>query len=87
MNTATNKITNRRSVRKTLTIDEDVAEAIKDRLKKTNLKEKIVVNDLLRKGLSVVKGEHRKPFELVTFPSGLCEGVTIEDIERLLDEV
>lgn len=82
------KFSHRRSIRKTLIIDGDVAEAIEDRLKTTNLKEKIIVNDLLRKGLMVVKEEKsRKPFELVTFPSGLQEGVTSEQIEKLLDEI
>ena len=82
------EIKNRRSVRKTLTIDGDVADAIENLLKEGHSKEKVIVNDLLRKGLTLVNRNDRLPlFKPFAFKAKLRKGVTLEDLERLLDEI
>ncbi len=87
MDTTRNK--HRRTVRTTLTLESDVAEAIKAQVSaKPDLTEKEVVNDLIRKGLRFNEiSSRRQPFRLKTFKTGLVEGVTMQQLEELLDEV
>ena len=75
------------SVKKTLLVDWDVAEGISERLAASpDLKEKDLINDLLRLGLKSVE-KTLPPFELFAFPGKLREGITPEKLEELLDEI
>jgi hypothetical protein len=80
---------NRRTVRKTLTIEGDIADMLAARVAETNLSEKALVNDLLRKGFQVNDDLQLRPrqFELKTFKTGLRAEMTPERLEELLDEV
>ncbi len=80
---------NRRTVRKTLTIEGDIADMISARAVETNLSEKTLVNDLLRKGFQVTDNllSRQHPFELKTFKTGLRPDITPERLEELLDEL
>ncbi len=80
---------NRRTVRKTLTIEGDIADMLAAKAAETNLSEKTLVNDLLRKGFQVADSLLARPrqFELKTFKTGLRPEITPERLEELLDEV
>jgi hypothetical protein len=80
---------NRRTVRKTLTIEGDIADMLAAKVAETNLPEKTLVNDLLRKGFQVIDSLLARPrqFKLKTFKTGLRFDITPERLEELLDEV
>lgn len=80
---------NRRTVRKTLTIEGDIADMLAAKIAETNLSEKALVNDLLRKGFQVNDGllTRSRQFKLKTFKTGLRSDITPERLEELLDEV
>jgi hypothetical protein len=82
-------VKHRHSVRKTLTIDGDLADAIQEQLQQSaNLKEKDVVNRLLRSGLNAERELKNRPvFKLPVFTGGLRKGITPEKLEELLDEI
>lgn len=76
-----------RSVKKTLMIDGDVIEGIEELLAASpELKEKDLINDLLRLGLQS-QDVRLAPFKLLSFPGGLRRGITPEKLEELLDEI
>ncbi|HQU81742.1 MAG TPA: hypothetical protein PKY59_01370 [Pyrinomonadaceae bacterium] len=83
-----NTLRNRRTKRTTITLEADVADYIQDTLKKDkSLKEKHLINKLLRTG---IKNEINKPkttFRIKGFKSSLVEGTTAETLEEMLDEV
>ena len=75
-------------VRTTLTLDSDVAAALKRLAEQTKRPFKQVVNEALRVGL----GQRRKPiaqepFEVTPFACGLQPGVDAERLNQLLDEL
>lgn len=83
-----NNLKHRYSVRKTLTIDGDIADAISNLVKKQRGKEKEIVNELLRKGLTLTQKKESQPlFEPFAFSAKLQKGISPEDLERLLDEI
>ncbi|HMO79987.1 MAG TPA: hypothetical protein PKD24_04280 [Pyrinomonadaceae bacterium] len=73
-------------MRTTLTIDDDVAFALKkiqDAEPKKPFKE--IVNEALRRGLNGPKAKPRKPFKVKPLNLGLREGLSYDNIEELLD--
>ncbi len=78
---------NRRTVRKTLTIEGDIADMLAAKVAETNLSEKTLVNDLLRKGFQVANNllTRKEQFELKTFKTGLRPDISPERLEELLD--
>jgi hypothetical protein len=73
-------------MRTTLTIDDDVAFALKkvqDAEPKKPFKE--IVNETLRRGLKGSTAKPRKPFKVTPFSLGLREGLSYDNIEELLD--
>lgn len=75
-------------MRTTLTIDDDVAFALKKVQERSPKKPfKKVVNDALRKGLGLEKTSPKKKFKLVSYPMGLRPGYSLDNIEELLDQV
>jgi len=76
-------------VRTTLTIDDDVAFGLKRVQESERGKSfKEVVNEVLRRGLTSPKPKQgRKKFKVKAFPLGLREGLNLDNIEELLDQV
>lgn len=76
-------------MRTTLTLDDDVAEALDKELRrrpKSSFKE--VVNDLLRAGIHARRPSKRAPkFIVRARPMGLRRGVNYDDVGGLLEEL
>ena len=86
MNTKT--FVNRKTRRTTLTLESDVADYLSEKLAtNSGLKEKNLVNDLIRKGIRFDSEVKLPPFEIKPFKTKLAKGVTTADIERMLDEI
>jgi hypothetical protein len=79
---------NRRTRRTTVTLEADVADFIENKLSQSKgLKEKQLINKLLRSG---IKNETEQPtarFKLQGFKSELVSGIAADEIERMLDEI
>jgi hypothetical protein len=76
-------------VRTTLTLDDDVANKLKTQVRKTGRSFRDVVNDTLRRGLTVTpSAAPRTPFRVRARDLGaLRPGVRLDDIAGLLDQV
>lgn len=86
MNSSTLK--NRRTKRTTITLEADVADFIQQTLSKNKeLKEKQLINKLLRSGIKSETNTPRKEFKITSFETNLQSGISTEDIERMLDEI
>ncbi len=76
-------------MRTTLTIDEDVAQALKDLSRKRGTSFKSVVNEVLRRGLTT--GEKpsaaREPFRVSSAPRGFRTGIDPLKLNQLADEL
>ena len=76
--------------RTTLTLEADVNRRIREKLRENPaLKEKTLVNELLRRGLDAVEEEKIPPksFSLKPFKTTRVRGVTNEQIEEMLKEI
>lgn len=75
-------------MRTTLTIDDDVAFGLK-RIQKDapDRSFKEIVNDVMRKGLAKDGVPKKKPFKIKPFSLGLREGLSLDNIEELLDQI
>ena len=76
-------------MRKTLTIDDDVAFGLKkEQAKEPSKSFKVLVNETLRRGLQPNgAASKKKEFKLITYPLGLREGLNLDNIEELLDQI
>lgn len=75
-------------MRTTLTLDEDVAVKLHSEARKTGRPFKETVNACLRAGLSLKKAaKATTPFRVHPFDMGLRDGVNIDKISSLLDEI
>ena len=75
-------------MRTTLTIDDDVAFGLrKAQEKEPDRTFKEIVNDTLRKGLKCSEVPKKKRFKVKGFPLSLREGLNLDNIEELLDQV
>ena len=76
-------------MRTTLTIDDDVAFGLKRMQESERGKSfKEVVNEVLRRGLTSPKPKQGgKKFKVKALPLGLREGLNLDNIEELLDQV
>jgi predicted DNA-binding ribbon-helix-helix protein len=82
------RLVNRRTRRTTLTLEADVTEYLLEKLAQNrDLKEKDLVNDLLRKGIKAASTAKADPLRISPFKSSLVSGVDPDKIEQLLDEV
>ncbi len=76
-------------MRTTLTLDDDIAEKLRNLAHRRQLPFKEVVNAVLRRGLS--PGGNRTPpttpFQLRTFRSGFRAGVDPQRLNQLVDEL
>ena len=75
-------------MRTTLTIDDDLAAALKDRARLSGRSFKAVVNEVVRSGLT---GERpvarRSPFKVVSTRRGFLPGVDPLKLNQLVDEL
>ena len=86
MDTSTMK--NRRTRRTTLTLEADVADYIQEKLAKNGkLKEKTIINDLIRKGIKTDEVTEHPKFEIKPFKTKLAPGMTIERLEEMMREI
>jgi hypothetical protein len=75
-------------VRKTLTIDDDIAVLIKQEQRRSGDSFKGTVNGLLRRGLmNSRENAATKPFEIIPRPMGLPPGLSYDCIPELLDKL
>lgn len=76
-------------MRTTLTIDDDIAAALKDRARNGGQSFKAVVNEVIRTGLTV--GEKpiapRPPFKVVSARRGFLPGIDPLKLNELVDEL
>lgn len=79
---------NRRTKRTTVTLEADVADFIQKTLSRNKgLKEKQLINKLLRSGIKNETSQPAARFKIEGFKSELLPGISAEDIERALDEI
>ena len=84
----TKTLVNRKTRRTTLTLEADVADYLAEKLAgNRGLKEKNLVNDLIRKGIRFDAEVELPPFEIKPFKTKRAKGVTTDDVERMLDEI
>lgn len=84
----TKTLVNRKTRRTTLTLEADVADYLSEKLATNRgLKEKNLVNDLLRKGIRADSEAKLPPFEIKPFKTKLAPGMTIEKLEELIREI
>ena len=74
-------------MRTTLTLDSDVADALKEQAGREGRSFKQVVNDLLRRGMSLERGEGAKgePFRVKPHRGGFRPGVDLLKLNQLAD--
>lgn len=84
----TKTLANRKTRRTTLTLEADVANYIEDKLAKNRkLKEKSLINGLLRKGIVADKKAAPAKFVIKPFKTRLRPGITVEMLEEMMDEI
>lgn len=84
----TKTLVNRKTRRTTLTLEADVADYLADKLARNRgMKEKNLVNDLIRKGILADSEATRRPFEIKPFKTKLAPGMTIEKLEEMIREI
>ncbi len=71
-------------MRTTITIDDDIASALKPLLKKQGGKLKVVINSLLRKGLGLHK---KKKVEITTVALNIHTGIDHTHFNRIAGEL
>jgi len=74
-------------MRTTITLDEDVMERVREQMRANNHGFKDTINDLIRKGLSLSVPAPRNPFRVKARALGLKPGLSLDNIEDLLDQV
>ena len=75
-------------MRTTLTLDDDIADSLRERARLLNVSFKQVINDTLRRGLSPVAMEDTTPaYRVVPNRSGLVFGVDPLKLNQLNDQV
>ncbi len=73
--------------RTTLTLDDDVAAGLQRAVRVTGRPFRAVVNDALRAGLEAQAGGPPAPFKVTSFDLGLREGLQIDSISELLEQL
>jgi hypothetical protein len=76
-------------VRTTLTLDDDVAERLRELARQKRAPFRKVLNDTLRRGLSAPepRGSRARPFKVVPFESPFRAGVDPLKLNQLVDEL
>jgi hypothetical protein len=75
-------------VRTTITLDEDVDDKIKQRMRETGASFKQTVNEMIRHGwFAAQKAKSAPPFKVQAYPLKEREGLSYDNIEELLDQI
>ncbi len=74
-------------MRTTLTLDDDVADSLKERARLLDKPFKQVVNDVLRRGMSPAVREPAAEYRVVPNRSGLAPGVDPLKLNQLVDQL
>lgn len=76
-------------MRTTLTLDPDVAEALKEQAGREDKPFKQIVNDLLRRGMALDKGRDtkQKPFRVKPHRGGFKPGIDLLKLNQLADDL
>ncbi len=74
-------------MRTTLTLDEDIADALKERARLLDKSFKQVVNEILRRGLSPAPQEDRPVFRVKPICGGLRPGIDPLKLNQLYDQL
>lgn len=74
-------------MRTTLTLDEDVADALRQQMRLEDKTFKQVVNEALRKGLLTPDTSQRPPYRVRPFHSGYVPGIDPLRLRQLDDEL
>lgn len=83
-----NTLRHRRTKRTTLTLESDVADYLQQTLSKNKgLKEKELINKLLRSGIKNEKRNVNVTFKIEGFKTKLVNEISSEELEKLLDEI
>jgi hypothetical protein len=72
-------------VRTTLSLDDDVARLVNQKMRRSGASFKETVNHLLRLGLMTPDRGHRKPFVVTPLRLGLPPGLSYDKVEDLLE--
>ena len=84
----TKTLVNRKTRRTTLTLEADVVDYVEKKLAADKkLKEKNLINDLLRKGIKADESKKPEPFVINPFKTKLAPGMTLRRLEEMLDEI
>lgn len=87
-NVNSNTLKHRRTRRTTVTLEADVADYIQEAISKNRgIKEKDLINGLLRSGIRSASKSTATEFRINGFKSKLRPDVGADDLERLLDEI
>jgi len=73
-------------MRTTLTLDPDVAEQIRRSMKHEGKGLKTIVNEALRRGLSL-EGSDVEPFQVEAHDFGVVPGIDLDRMNQLVDEL
>lgn len=76
------------SMRTTLTLDDDIATALKDLARTSGKSFKAVVNEVVRNGLTTGEkpAANREPFQVASAPRGFLPGIDPLKLNQLVDE-
>ena len=74
-------------MRTTLTLDDDVADALKERVRHLDQPFKQVVNDVLRRGLGPDASQPTDQYRVRTHSAGFAPGVDPLRLNQLVDEL
>lgn len=74
-------------MRTTLTLDDDVADSLKEQARLLNMPFKRIVNDVLRRGMSPGAQEDRPVFRVTPLSGGFRPGVDLLRLNQLNDEL
>ena len=79
---------NQKSLRTTLTLDEDVAAKLSEETRRTGKSFRQVVNEMIRFGFAVRQNQVTvEPFVVRARPLGLPPGLSYDCVDRLLEQL
>ena len=74
-------------MRKTVSLDEDVANLIRQEMRRSGASFKKVVNSHIRKGFAASKQGSQKPFVVTPHAMGLPPGLSYDNVEELIETI
>ena len=75
------------AIRTTVTLEDDVAELLREESRRRGKPIRAVVNEALRAGLREGPSTARRPYRVKARNMGLRPGIELDDIEGLLDRL